>query len=229
MTVHIAVASGAGRYADPWHPFAETSACVADVLAGPGRDVTVRDDVDALLRNLADVDLLVLNIGATGTRDAEGRVVGADGEDEADTASRRGLLAHLRGGRPILALHVAATSLSGTPEWEDILGGTWVRGTTMHPPQSTAHVHVDRGAHTVTDGVDDFDVFDERYTFLRVAPTVSRLAWHAYEDTAQPLMWAHAWHGARVVYDALGHDRRSFDAPGHRTLLRRAADWLLAG
>ena len=33
--------------------------------------------------------------------------------------------------------------------------------------------------------------------------------------------------GARVVYDALGHDTRSFASPEHRLLLQRAAGWLL--
>ena len=32
---------------------------------------------------------------------------------------------------------------------------------------------------------------------------------------------------ARVVYDGLGHDTRSYESPGHVELLRRVVGWLL--
>jgi hypothetical protein len=31
-----------------------------------------------------------------------------------------------------------------------------------------------------------------------------------------------------VVYDALGHEARSYDAPGHVALLARSVEWLTA-
>jgi type 1 glutamine amidotransferase len=31
-----------------------------------------------------------------------------------------------------------------------------------------------------------------------------------------------------VIYDALGHDERSYDSPGHREIIARAARWLVA-
>jgi hypothetical protein len=39
------VLSGGGRYADPWHPFAKTSARLADVLWSLGHRVEVTDFV----------------------------------------------------------------------------------------------------------------------------------------------------------------------------------------
>ena len=32
MSANVVVVSGSGRYADPWHPLAETSGRVADIL-----------------------------------------------------------------------------------------------------------------------------------------------------------------------------------------------------
>lgn len=213
----VVVISGTGRYADPWHPFAETSTAIVDVLAGAGHDVTVDDDVDARLSDVGDIDLLVINIGAA-----------VDVDDARDAATRRGLLAHIAAGRPVLAFHSSATSLQSMPEWEDVLGGIWVRGTTMHPPYSRAHVLVATDGRAVTAGVPDFDVDDERYTHLRVSPAVTPLAWHEHEGTRHPLLWAHTAGPARVVYDALGHDAASFTSPEHRALIAQAAGWLLS-
>jgi hypothetical protein len=61
--------SGVGRYADPWHPFSETSAALADLLREAGYDVDIPADVDAALAGLAAADdsdlpdLLVVNVG----------------------------------------------------------------------------------------------------------------------------------------------------------------------
>ena len=41
------IASGSGRYGDPWHPFPETSVLVARILTEAGFDTTVDDDVAA--------------------------------------------------------------------------------------------------------------------------------------------------------------------------------------
>src|SRR5699024_9887359 len=55
------VASGSGRYADPWHPFPKTSPLLAEILSGSGFEVDVDDDVDASMGRLEGVDLLVVN------------------------------------------------------------------------------------------------------------------------------------------------------------------------
>jgi hypothetical protein len=228
MSTRVMVLSGSGRYADPWHPFARTSAAVADVLGEAGLDVVVRDDVDVALAGLAAdaPDLLVVNIGDPRGPRPEG--VADEAPDAArDEASRAGLLAHLDAGRPLLGLHVSATSLGYVPEWEQILGGVWVRGTTMHPDYGPAHIEVDTDAHPIVAGVRDFEVDDERYSWMRVAPTVRGLAWQEHEGVRHPLLWTHAFRDARVVYDALGHDEASYRSAPRRTILERSALWLL--
>src|SRR6187431_2920104 len=65
MTARALLISGAGRYADPWHPFARTSAAVADIVNEAGFAVDIAADVDDALARLAEsaLDLLMLNIG----------------------------------------------------------------------------------------------------------------------------------------------------------------------
>ncbi|WP_460573480.1 ThuA domain-containing protein [Humibacter soli] len=260
MPARITVISGSGRYADPWHPFAETSERIAGILEDAGHDVTISGDVDARLAELVQfapaaqpepeparstagdreprpdaddgdgadgVDLLVVNVGAPVIRDDSGEITGPWEDPEADAASRRGLLAYLASGRPLLAFHVSSTSFGYMPEWESILGGLWVRGTTMHPPYSRAEVEVATDAHDVVAGIHDFEVDDERYTSMRVSPGATQLAWHAHEGLRHPLLWTHEYGASRVVYDALGHDAASYDAPEHRAIVANAAAWLL--
>ena len=228
MTARALLLSGAGRYADPWHPFAQTSAAVAQVVTEAGFAVEIVEDVDAALAGLAESapDLLILNIGDPAGPHPENVV--DDAPDPArDERSRTGLLAHLAAGRPLHALHVSSTSLGYVPEWESVLGGIWVPGTTMHPDLDDAHIEVDTDAHPVVNGNADFVVHDERYSWMRVAPQVRGLAWHEHDGARHPLLWTHDYGGARVVYDALGHDERSYPSAARRSLVSRAARWLV--
>ena len=65
----ITLLEGAGRYADPWHPFSSTSSAIADELAALGA-VVRRTDIEDALSELHEPDrrpdLLVLNVGNAG-------------------------------------------------------------------------------------------------------------------------------------------------------------------
>lgn len=63
--------------------------------------------------------------------------------------------------------------------------------------------------------------------------------WHPYAETSarlaslvaeagfrHPLVWAREFGRSRLVYDALGHDPRSYDSEGHRALIAQALGWL---
>src|SRR6188474_1322046 len=103
MTARALLISGAGRYADPWHPFARTSAAIAELVTDAGLAVEITEDVDGALAGLAESapDLLILNIGDPGGPSPENVTdeVPAPARDE---RSRSGLLAHLVAGRPLL-------------------------------------------------------------------------------------------------------------------------------
>lgn len=219
--------TGAGRYSDPWHPFAETSAAVAALLEERGISVNTAEDVDATLESFQDPaawpDLLVVNVGLP--RDG--------GTSPGTSGAHAGLDAWIAGGRPLLALHSSSTSFVDSESWEKALGGHWVRGVSMHPEYGAAHILLD-GSFPV--GIPDFTVDDERYSWLRTSPDVAVHARHEHEGHLHPLIWSlerplerPAESGsARSFYDALGHDAASYSSPEHRELLTRAVDWLLA-
>lgn len=221
------ILSGAGRYADPWHPYAETSARLASLVAEAGYDVEVRDDVDAALAALGDdVRLLVVNAGdpdgpdAAGAEPATGRAApaAADVDDGA-------LEAAIDRGIGILAMHSAASSLRDFPAFHRAVGGRWEDDVSWHPPFGEAHVHV-VGNHAIREGLADFTVEDERYTALRMHDVIEPIAEHEEGGFRHPLVWAREFGRSRLVYDALGHDARSYDSEGHRALIAQALRWL---
>ena len=82
------------------------------------------------------------------------------------------------------------------------------------------------GSHVIADELDDFTVFDERYSGLQLDGVIEPIAEHEEQRMRHPLVWARELGHSRIVYDALGHDVRSYDSPGHRELITRALDWL---
>jgi len=210
------VVSGAGPYVDPWHDFAATSARLAAVIEDLGYRVDITGEVEDALADPGDVRLLVVNIGNPAEPRSPERMV----------AAATGLARHLAGGGGLLGIHCSSTSLTGMREWPGILGGRWVRGRTMHPPQDECVVSTTPAAHPITRGLTDFTVVDERYSYLETTPDVTVLYEHRFEDETHPLVWAREAGPGRVVYDALGHHVGSYDAPGHRVLLERAMEWL---
>jgi type 1 glutamine amidotransferase len=215
----ILIVSGGGDFTDPWHPFAETSGLIRQILDAPGRLIDVSMNVGNSLAGLADADarpdLVVVNAG------------NAERPHPSDTASMDGLQSYLGAGLPLLIMHVAATAFPQEERWESILGGRWVRGTTMHPDWDHELIHVETDAHPIVAGVTDFSIWDERYSYLRTAADVRGLAWHEHDGLRHPILWARQHGAASVVYDALGHERQSYESPEHQQILRNSANWLL--
>ncbi len=209
------IAVGTGRYADPWHPFAEVGARVAEILTDDGWTVQVIPDVDHAMTALDGVDLLVVAAGDPW----------ADAVDPAPAASQQGLVDATAQGLGILALHSAAASLRGYPEWAALLGAVWLPQVSMHPPyEDAASVRVLPG-HPLADGLEDFTVSDERYSRLQQVGRSEVLADHVFEGQRYPLIWTREAGTARVAYDGLGHDTRSYESDSHREVIRRLARW----
>jgi type 1 glutamine amidotransferase len=224
--------SGVGRYADPWHPFPETSAALAGLLREAGYDVDIPADVDAALAGLAVADdsslpdLLVVNVGLP--RD--------ELPSPATPDAAAGLARWLGTGRPLFVSHVSSTSFLDLPEWETGVGGRWVRGQSMHPEYGPAAIHILPGSGPLVAGIPDFKLLDERYSWLRTAPGIKVHATHTNDGVEHPVMWSFErgnqlsapgqGTAGRTFYDALGHDAASYQSAEHRELLRRALAWL---
>ena len=96
------------------------------------------------------------------------------------------LLAHLDAGGGLLGMHVSATSFTTMPRWPEILGGHWVRGTTMHPPLDLARIRLHAGVHPVAGDDAEIEVLDERYSYLDVGDDVVVLGDHEHDGAGPP-------------------------------------------
>ncbi len=211
------IISGAGDYGDPWHRFGDTSQRLAEIIAGLGHQATVSDAVEQALADPGEPDLIVVNIGKPDGTRPQCRI----------DAAERGLDRHLQRGGALLGIHVSATSMTTMSRWSEMLGGHWVQGRTMHPKQDLFTVLVPSGAHPIVRGVGNFAVFDERYCYLHTNPDITVMCDQFTDEQFHPIVWARESRLARVVYDGLGHDTRSYDSAGHVDLLRRTVGWLL--
>ncbi|WP_343035381.1 ThuA domain-containing protein [Cellulomonas septica] len=218
----VVVLVGRDRYGDPWHDHAATSDAVATLLRADGHDVEVRSVFPDALDDVGRPDVLVVNCG-------QGPLDAADADAWRGFHDRRAAL--VDEGVAVLGLHQAANTFGDDPRWAATLGGRWVDDVSWHPPLGEARFRVVDTTHPVTHGLDDVDAVDERYADLRVADDahvllVADVADDAGATRAHPVVWVAAGPG-RVLYDALGHDVRSYAFPSRRALLRREVAWLL--
>ncbi|GAA3634728.1 hypothetical protein GCM10022200_17460 [Microbacterium awajiense] len=209
------IASGTGRYADPWHPFAQTSPLLAEILHGEGFSVVIDDDVDTAMRRLDGIDLLVVNAGDPWRGDD--RTTGAPADSIA------GLDAALDGGMGVLAIHAAVASLRDYPAWAPAIGGMWIPSGSFHPPAGPATV----SAGALPDGtaLSGFEVVDERYCRLQQLGERHVVAEHSGPAGAEPTAWVRTAGSSRVAVDVLGHDEASYESVGHVRLIAALARW----
>ncbi|MDQ3700513.1 MAG: ThuA domain-containing protein [Chloroflexota bacterium] len=126
---------------------------------------------------------------------------------------------YVESGRPLLGLH-AANSCFTTPDYVDLIGSRFTR----HDPIKEYTVQVDVAGHPLTAGLTPFRVVDE----LREG----EFQRHAIEVVASaeghPVAYWKALGRGRIVYIALGHDRRSLAHPSYLRLVENAISWLLS-
>ena len=211
----------------PGHPFDVTAGYLADTLTAAGYKASVTADVEGCFAGLDDCDLLAVN--ALRWRMGAERYAAARAEHAFSPSpdGRAAVVAFLRRGGALLASHTAAICFDDWAGWGDIVGASWCWDRSSHPPLGPAKVEVEVDAHPVVAGVTpEFDVVDEIYGHMDLASDVEPLAWGTAGDGRHPVLWAREAGGGRIVYDALGHDERSFAVAPHRQILDQAVRWL---
>jgi type 1 glutamine amidotransferase len=109
----------------------------------------------------------------------------------------------------------------------ELLGNRYLsHGPGHHEGRHTVEIVAE---HPVTDGVTDFELFDEYYEFELADDKVTVLAQrHRADGAVIPVMYAREAGAGRVVYLALGHDMRAWGEPSFRQLVRQALTWAAA-
>jgi hypothetical protein len=213
------------------HDFESSTAALLELI-GPAEVFTEPSDLARLTSG--DWSLLVVNALWWQMTAPKYAPLRAEWARQLDDPARAGSEHHVAAGRPVMAVHTAAICFDDFPRWGEIMGGRWRWGQSSHPPLDDVEpvrvaVRHESGSDLV-DGLDDFEVIDEVYGFMDLEPDVEPLLTSERAGVDHPLLWSRSLpSGSRVVYDALGHDRRSLDHPTHREILKRSLEWLSVG
>ncbi len=142
----------------------------------------------------------------------------------------------IRRGKPVVALHHSICAFDDWPEYWNIIGGKYFHKTTSfkgkeYQPCSYLHdvhftVRVTPTGHPVTEGISDFEIFDETYKGYYVDENVTPLLTTSEPSSAQVIGWAKEYGKSRIVVFQSGHDVPTFENPNYRKLLKQAIIWV---
>jgi type 1 glutamine amidotransferase len=215
-----------------YHDFAATAAAFAGAIEPMGVQTTIVSGADAALRNIDVSNCELLTIDAllfTMTQHEKYAPLREQYAFELSSGARDSVERYVREGGSLLGLHTASICFDGWAQWARILGAGWVWGQSSHPPAGKVRVERTIDGDGIVAAAPPFEVFDEVYRGLQVAPEAEPLlrARAASDDESHPVMWRYRYGAGRVIYDALGHGPDSIAEPTHLSILKRAVQWLL--
>ncbi len=154
---------------------------------------------------------------------------------EITESQQAALLEAIRSGLGVVGLHHHLASWDWWYEWHQALGGHYhlaeaevdgeVRPASTFQHDVDIEVSIADPDHPVTQGVENFTVFDEVYGGFWVAPDAHVLLTTDHPQSTQEIAWVRTEGEGRVVYIQPGHGPQVFDHPAYRTLVRNAVVW----
>ena len=128
---------------------------------------------------------------------------------------------YMQSGGNILSIH-NGISLQDTPGLTELTGARF----TQHPPMEDLLIKPVAG-HPVTDGVQEFSVFDEPYHY-EITGDIKTLAHYDWEGKSIPAAWEHAYGKGLLIYLMPGHDKSAFQSGQYRQLIRNSVNYLIS-
>ena len=139
-------------------------------------------------------------------------------------------------GKPLVALHHSICAYDDWPEYFNIIGGKYFHKPTTvngkeYPACSYIHdlhfkVKISDPKNPVTNGVKDFEIFDETYKGYYVEDGVTPLL-TTDEPSSNPVIgWTKKYGKARIITLQSGHDVPTFENPNFRKLLKQSIEWV---
>ncbi|WDR01982.1 ThuA domain-containing protein [Devosia algicola] len=211
-----------------FHPVAQQANEVAKLL-GPGFDCQIVEGAPAF-DNLDDVDLLVpMGLFWTGM---SAEWAGSLNYEPLSEIRKQAIRDYVGSGRPLLCYHGGIASYDDWPEYGRLLGYKWLWGVTLHTPV-TVQTFRPLISHPIVEGVDSFEVEDETYFNVQMAPDVAVkvIAHIEYEKAKMPILFE--IEGGRIpgagksVYVGNGHDMRAFEHGNVQKLIVNSIKYLL--
>ena len=141
----------------------------------------------------------------------------------ADVDAIRGFVAQ---GKALVGIHNATDSFTDDPAFVQFIGGRF----RTHPAQLNIETEIVDKAHPITEGLEDFSVWDELYIFADYAPeNVHLLAQtRSYaEEGVVPIAWTREEGAGRIFYISLGHNPSTLEDSSWRKFFQNGTEWAL--
>ncbi|HUS57933.1 MAG TPA: ThuA domain-containing protein [Planctomycetota bacterium] len=192
-----------------WHNFDECSRILADLLKNTGKaEVTVTQDRKILgSPELKSYDQVVMYTQG-------GKLTGKE---------EQGITSFVKGGKGFLGIHCAADSFVENPKYIEMVGGKFID----HGPCQEFGVNVANKEHDLTRRFGNFRITDELYVLDEVQGDNKNVLLSSFwKGKMLPMAYTKDYGKGKVVYLALGHDRRAFTNPEFQKLCLRSINWL---
>lgn len=138
-----------------------------------------------------------------------------------------------RQGKPFLFLHHALVSYQHWPEFENLLGGRYVENPSLNETRQSTYVHdvwinieIIDTSHPVTEGMDDFRIFDEVYGNYKVLQGVKPLLKTDHPKSTSVIGWENRFNASSIIYLQPGHDKNTYESEDYRRLIEQAIKYL---
>lgn len=224
MTVNRAIILSGGYS----HPFQESSPALAALIEEAGFAPQIEEGIDAAIAALAERPAL-LAVNALMWSMMQHEKYAPDRERYAydmPDSHMDAIESYVAGGGRLFVLHVSTICWDTQPRWHEVMGGGWTWGHSHHPPFGSIYVELTEAGVSASSGPARFDLLDEAYHNLDLRTDCQVLATCEINEGRQPVAWIRQFGSGRVAVDALGHDARSINAPGHRELIAAQLEWL---
>jgi type 1 glutamine amidotransferase len=138
------------------------------------------------------------------------------------------LLEFISSGKGFIGLHGASASFKAHPKYFEMLGGKFIG----HKKIGSFNIKIIDKNHPITKDFADFSFDDEPYRHdFSMGGRIHILAEADYNDkedpNLEPIIWVKNFGQGKVFFCALGHRTRSLKSVIFRTIIKRAAKWVL--
>ena len=211
----------AGDDIGPYHDWRDISESTRDVLVASGRfDVKVSEDPLILESKaaLAKYDVILMTLFT-------------NSDPSITDAAKENLLSFVEGGKGFIVQHLASASFKDWEQFGKLCGRKWVMGKSGHGPRSVFQAKIAKKDHPITQGLEDFSIFDELYSKLQGDEPIEVLvsAYSDFSKAEEPLVFVRPYGKGRVVHNAFGHDFKAIKHPTMQQIICRSTAWAATG
>lgn len=147
-----------------------------------------------------------------------------------DETSKKNLRDFVESGKGVVVVHHALLNYQAWTWWiDEVVGGSYRLAPSPRGPTSTIkadqQMFITPKAHPITAGIAPFQLTDETYKRMWIAPGVQPLLTTDNPDSDPVIAWISPYAKSRVVYIQLGHGRNAFFHPSFRALVHNSILW----